>query len=133
MSSWSESHIIGLIDMDMSGHGFFATRLLTLRKWERRHIPLFSPQIALDIMLYAAASEADGRQASAKEFHLALGHSKDRVREVLQSLLTKSWIRHAPDPHDARFKRISLTAMGRELIGTYQSEYVSRVASGRAA
>lgn len=112
---------------------YFADRLLTLRQWERAHIPLFSPQIALDILLYAAAAEAAGRRASAKEFHLALGHSKDRVREVTQTLLTEDYIRYSLDPRDARFRRVSLTDRGRGLIESYQNEYVSRIAPVRAA
>ena len=32
----------------------FLTATLTIRKWERANVPFLSPQIALDIAIYAA-------------------------------------------------------------------------------
>lgn len=106
--------------------GSFASRKLALRRWERDYVPMFSPQIALDILLYAAVAEASGNPASAKEFHLALGHSKDRTREVAQSLLASHWIQHTPDVRDARVRRVTLTEKGRQLIHEYQRECLAR-------
>lgn len=111
------------------GHsGSFAHRILALRKWERNFVPLFTPQIALDILLFAAAAESAGTLASMKDFYLALGHSKDRTREVARSLLASQWIALSPDMRDARVKRVSLTDKGRDLLRQYQMECAARAA-----
>lgn len=106
----------------------FALRALALRKWERSYLPMFTPQIALDILLYAAAMEASGCLASAKDFHLALGHSKDRTREVSQCLLSSQWIRCTSDSRDARVRRVSLTDRGKDLLWGYQRECAVTIA-----
>jgi DNA-binding MarR family transcriptional regulator len=105
----------------------FARRLLLLRKWEKDNIPLLSPQIALDILLYSAASIGDGGPSSAKEFHLVIGHSKDRVREIMRDLIEQGLLRDMPDARDARVRRIVPTEAGLHLIDEYRNSLVRKL------
>lgn len=109
----------------------FARNMLLLRKWEKDHIPLLAPQIALDILLYSAASTGVREPVPTKEFHLVIGHSKDRVREVMRELTDQGLIRYLPDIRDARVKRISLTDAGLQLIEQYRSSYLDKLRNSK--
>ena len=105
----------------------FAHKLMALRKWERENLPMFSPQIAVDVLLHCAASALDDEPAASKEFHLATGHSKDRVREVVQQLIDLGVVCYLVDPRDTRVKRVMLTPRGAALVERYRQEMVERV------
>lgn len=93
--------------------------LLARRAWERQHVPLFKPQIAFDIILYCTLRSERSTPARPKDFHLAIGSSQDRVRQVLGELARDGWIEIAPDPSDARMKRIMPTARALAVIDDY--------------
>lgn len=105
----------------------FARRLLALRKWEKDNIPLLSPQIALDILLFCTAAMGVREPAPTKEFHLMTGHSKDRVREVMKELSEQGLIRCVPDARDARVRRVVPTDAGLQLIEEYRKSHVERL------
>ena len=105
----------------------FARRLLALRKWEKDNIPLLSPQIALDILLFSAAAMGVREPAPTKEFHLVTGHSKDRVRELMRELIDQGLLCDMPDSQDARVRRIVPTEAGLQLIGEYRNSLVSKL------
>lgn len=87
----------------------FAEGSLAIRRWERNFVPFSSPQIALDIALYATASKLKNRFVSSKSVHLTVGHSADRVREVLTELISGGWIAKTQHPHDKRIRLIEAT------------------------
>lgn len=105
------------VDPDLAG---FAASVLKLREWERSRVPMFAPQIALDVILYAVANLSSGQLARTKDFHLAIGNSQDRVREVMRFLENDGWIRSEADPTDARLKRIAPCQKSIDLVATYQ-------------
>lgn len=93
--------------------------LLARRIWERERFPLFKPQIALDIILYSTLQSERGSPACAKDFHIAIGSSPDRVRQVLNQLEHDGWIRSFADRQDARLRRIVPTARALEMVEEY--------------
>lgn len=111
----------------------FAHKLMTLRKWERENLPMFSPQIAVDVLLHCAASALYDEPAASKEFHLATGHSKDRVREIVQQLIDQGIVCYLVDPRDTRVKRVMLTPRGAALVENYRRELVECVGADAAA
>lgn len=102
----------------------FAHKQLTLRKWERKNLPMFAPQIAVDVLLHCAAATVYGEFAAAKDFHLVTGHSKDRVREILQQLIDQGFICYLVDPRDTRVRRVMLTPRGAVLMEKYRRAVV---------
>lgn len=108
------------VDPDLAS---FAASMLKLREWERSHVPMFAPQIALDIILYAVANMGVGRLARTKDFHLAIGNSQDRVREVMRFLENDGWIRSEADASDARLKRIAPSKKSIDLVASYQERF----------
>lgn len=113
-----------LIDI---GTAEFAHKLITLRKWERENLPMFAPQIAVDVLLHCAASALCDEPAASKEFHLATGHSKDRVREIVQQLIDLGVVCYLIDPRDTRVKRVMLTPRGATLVENYRRELLGCV------
>ena len=105
------------VDPDLAS---FAASMLKLREWERSRVPMFAPQIALDVILYAVANLSSGQMARTKDFHLAIGNSQDRVREVMRFLENDGWIRSEADPSDARLKRIAPCKKSIDLVASYQ-------------
>lgn len=87
----------------------FPTACLETRRWEKANIPFFSPQIALDIALYATAARLQNQAIASKTVHLTVGYSPDRVREVLMSLEADGWISKVPHRHDGRIRLIEAT------------------------
>lgn len=89
------------------------SRLMSLfletRRWERANIPFASPQIAFDIALYATVVRLEKQKVSAKTVHLTVGHSADRVREVLLNLEADGWVAKVPHHDDGRIKLIEAT------------------------
>lgn len=91
---------------------------------------MFAPQIAVDILLHCAAATADGEFAPAKDFHLATGHSKDRVREVLQQLIDLGFMCYLIDPRDSRVRRVMLTPRGAVLMAKYRRAVMEHTPPG---
>lgn len=87
----------------------FPMACLETRRWEKAHIPFASPQIALDIALYAMAARLENQAIASKTVHLTVGYSPDRVREVLMSLEAEGWISKVPHRHDGRIRLIEAT------------------------
>ena len=87
----------------------FPKLCLEARRWEKRNIPFASPQIALDIALYATAARLAGQPIASKAVHLTVGYSPDRVREVLIELERGGWISRIPHRHDRRIRLIEAT------------------------
>lgn len=118
-------------DLDVARIRIFARRLLAMRTWERDHLPMVSPQIALDILLYSAAS-LDAPRPPTQEFHRVTGHSKDRVREVMRDLMEQGLIRYVPDLRDARVRGVVATAAGLKLIDRYRVNLLGALGSLKA-
>jgi hypothetical protein len=87
----------------------FPKLCLEARRWEKRNIPFASPQIALDIALYATAARLEGQPIASKTVHLTVGYSADRVREVLMELERGGWISKLPHRRDRRIRLIEAT------------------------
>lgn len=87
----------------------FPTACLETRRWEKANIPFFSPQIALDIALYATAARLENQAIASKTVHLTVGYSADRVREVLICLEAEGWISRVPHHQDGRIRLIEAT------------------------
>lgn len=104
----------------------FARDLLLQRWWEREHIPLYSPQISFDLLLFIADVENSKTQPKAKDIHLAVGFSQDRVRDVLKTLKSTNWIEFQTDPKDARVRRVRLSEKGRRLLDECRNQYIKR-------
>lgn len=92
----------------------FVSDWMSLRRWERTSVPFASPQIALDVVLYAVAMRLEGREIPAKSAHLSVGHSADRVREIVSMLVAEGWLCRKPHPADGRIRLIEATD---QLIG----------------
>lgn len=106
----------------------FSQAVLTLRSWEKRRIPFFTPQIGLDVLLYVGACALNNNSAKIKEIHLALGYSQDRIREVTKQLAEDGWIEIAKHNGDGRSKSVKPTDKAIKLLEEYQSRLVSGVA-----
>lgn len=114
----------------------FSQGLLSLRRWERRFVPFSSPQIALDIALFATAARLDKRFITSKSVHLTVGHSADRVREVLAELVCDGWIAKTRHPNDKRIRVIEATDKLVYLMSEYERcarAQLSECASGFSA
>lgn len=93
--------------------------MLSLREWERTQIPLFAPQIALDVLLHVAACSAQGRTVKMKEIYLAVGYSQDRIREVVKELIAGDWLSCIRDHRDGRSRLVVATAKALDLLEAY--------------
>jgi len=108
----------------------FTAACLETRRWEKTNIPFFSPQIALDIALYATAARLENQTIASKTVHLTVGYSPDRVREVLISLEADGWISKVPHRHDGRIRLIEATDKLIALMSQYEQAkclYLSQV------
>lgn len=114
----------GLIDATTAE---FAHKLMALRKWERENLPMFSPQIAMDVLLHCASSALYDEPAATKEFYLTTGYSKDRLREIAQQLIDQGLVCYLIDPQDTRVKRVMLTPKGALLVDRYRAEMLKHV------
>jgi hypothetical protein len=111
----------------------FADALLSIRSWERSHIPLHAPQISFDILLHVAASVARHRPARMKELHLAIGYSQDRIREVVHQLAADDWIELIADARDGRSRFVQPTAKALRLLEDYRAQLLRGVGSAVTA
>lgn len=100
--------------------------LLTMRLWERQNIPLLTPVISLDVLLLAAVAKLEERELATKSFHLSLGYSEDRTREVIQELEGAGWLSSCPSAYDRRTKIVFATD---KLMGVME-EYSNLLRSG---
>lgn len=65
-----------------------------------RKLGLPYSSMAAGIVLFALMRNEQGQSAFIKDFHLALGHSEDRVSEWIQELVADGWLtlrRHGVD------------------------------------
>lgn len=111
----------------------FPALCLESRRWEKSHIPFASPQIALDIALYATAAKLENQPIASKTVHLTVGYSPDRVREVLLALEAEGWISKVPHRHDGRIRLIEATDKLIALMLQYEQvkrSYLSYIESG---
>lgn len=83
--------------------------LAFIRLWERQNIPLLTPLISLDILVLAASAKLQGKELAAKTFHLTLGYSEDRTREIIQHLEIDGWLRSSWSQEDKRMKIVTAT------------------------
>jgi len=95
-----------------------------MRAWEREHIPLPSPQISLDVLLLAASRDSENGDVQVKNFHLALKHSEDRVREIIKSLVADGWLRMDEHSDDGRVKLVRPTDKLMLLLGEYERSLI---------
>lgn len=98
----------------------FVEGALAVRRWERNFVPFSSPQIALDIALYATASRLQNRFIVSKSVHLTVGHSVDRVREVVMELVSGGWLAKVPHPIDRRIRLLEATDKLVQLMSEYE-------------
>lgn len=108
----------------------FLNATLAVRKWERANVPFLSPQIALDIAIYAAALRLEQRQLPSKNVHLTVGHSADRVREVISELVAEGWIERIVHPSDRRIRLIRATDKLLDLMNDYAHQTRAQLISG---
>lgn len=99
----------------------FVLYLIKMRSWERTRLPFVSPQIAIDISLHAVANYIHGKQMPSKTFHLVINHSADRVREVLNELVSSGWLKQIKHQRDRRIRLIEPTEKLMTLMAEYQS------------
>lgn len=93
-----------------------------LRSWEKEFVPFSSPQIALDIALYATAARLKNRLVVSKSVHLTVGYSSDRVREVLGALVADGWIEKTEHPSDRRIRLIQASDKLVDLMSEYKKQ-----------
>jgi hypothetical protein len=93
--------------------------ILVARLWERQNVPLLTPQISFDVLLFAAVSRLEQKELPVKTFHLALGYSEDRTREVIQALETGGWLLIRSSELDKRSKNIIATDKTLETLLQY--------------
>lgn len=127
-----------MLDLDaLSNHDTsigFLENLLSMRSWERQNVPLYQPQIALDILLHSSACAAKGQPAKIKDIHLAIGHSQDRIREIIRELVNGDWLIPERDKHDGRARRVLPSPKCLSLLENYRSrllDYLSRAHSSQ--
>ena len=107
----------------------FSRHLLSVRIWEYKNIPKLVPQISLDVLLYSA-SRVDG--AAVKEFHHALGHSQDRIREVLNHFSRQGWVEIRQSQSDGRTKRVIPTQKLISIVAEYRAALLRGVPMERS-
>lgn len=100
----------------------FVEGALALRRWEKEFVPFSSPQIALDIALYATAARLKNRLVVSKSVHLTVGYSSDRVRELLGALVADGWIEKTEHPSDRRIRLIQASDKLMELMSEYEKQ-----------
>jgi DNA-binding MarR family transcriptional regulator len=93
--------------------------VFALRLWERREIQLYSPQIALDILLHTTVATRRDQPAKIKHIHLAIGYSEDRVREIIKDLVANNFLELVRDQLDGRSKLVIPTAKTADILGKY--------------
>lgn len=111
---------MGLCDADAAALFAFAEGTLALRQWERNCVPFCSPQIALDIALYATAAKLRNHFIVSKSVHLTVGYSADRVREVVADLVSGGWILKTQHPSDKRVRVLEATDKLMRLMSEYE-------------
>ena len=99
----------------------FPMLCIETRRWEKANIPFMSPQIGLDIALYATAAKLQNKDVASKTVHLTVGYSSDRVREVLIELERGGWIIRKRDRQDGRIRLIEATDKLIELMLQYEN------------
>lgn len=107
----------------------FVSNWISLRRWERSSVPFSSPQIALDVALFATLMRLEGRVIPAKSAHLSVGHSADRAREIVNMLVADGWICRKSHPGDGRIRLLEATDQLVDLMMEYERgalQYVRR-------
>lgn len=107
----------------------FVSNWISLRRWERSIVPFSSPQIALDVALYATLMRLENRVIPAKGAHLAVVHSADRVREIVSMLVADGWICRKSHPADGRVRLLEATDQLLALMVEYRKgalPYITR-------
>lgn len=94
--------------------------MLIMHAWERDHVPMPAPQISLDILLFAASRDGSNGDVQVKNFHLALNHSEDRVREIIKQLVADEWLRFEVHNEDGRVKLVRPTEKLLIMLGEYE-------------
>ena len=82
-----------------------AQKLLTIRRWERLHMPFPTSPVSNEIIYLVAAKAADG-PVSVKELYLELGYSEARVSDLLRQLVDAGWIVSTQCQKDKRIRRL---------------------------
>lgn len=102
----------------------FCHFIIRMRSWEREQAPLFTPQLGFDVTVFAVALAHSGSPACTKDFHLALNASRDRIREVILSLVKKNYLCCKVDPNDFRRKLVLPTQQAVDLVEEYRRQFV---------
>lgn len=111
----------------------FTEAVLSLRNWERTEIPFFSPQISLDVLLHVSAAALRNELAKVKDVHLAIGHSQDRIREVMKQLADNDWIELLPNARDGRSRIVVPTDKSLNLLDNYRKRLISELTDKNAS
>lgn len=82
-----------------------AKKLLTIRRWERLHMPFPNSPISNEI-IYLIAARAEDEPVSVKELYLELGYSEARVSDLLRQLVEAGWIISTQCQRDKRIRRL---------------------------
>lgn len=107
-------------DTDSASLKCFLAGTLSLRKWTRENLPFLNSQIALDIAIFATSLKLDNQVMAAKSFHLAVGYSADRVREVVSDLVAGGWMLRTAHPRDKRIRFLEASDTLVALMASYE-------------
>ena len=80
----------------------FARRLLTLRAWSEKNLPLYGSNVSYELVLCVLANGGKDRAASLKHIYSKLPYSESNIRRYLRMLETDGWIRVSKDNGDMR-------------------------------
>ena len=74
----------------------------------------------MDVLLLAASRDTGNGDVQVKNFHLALKHSEDRVRDINKSLVADGWLRMDEHNEVGRVKLVRPTDKLMLLLGEYE-------------
>jgi hypothetical protein len=103
----------------------FSARLLKIRKWEEKNLPLSQSRIAFDLFILIAFSYEANQPYTLKELFNSLNYSQRGVRYVLDEMIDNGWCLLVENGHDKRFKFV----IGTDLMESKLLEYRSMVLS----
>lgn len=99
-----------------------AQKLLAIRRWERRYMPIPSSTIACEI-IYLVSARADTHPASVKDLYLDLHYSEARVSEVLRQLVQDGWIISSRSSQDGRIRQLYPSDQTKYLLVTLSMDF----------
>lgn|GEM_PF-6101118 len=95
-------------------------KLVRIREWESRHLPLDNSLIALSVLLVIARAQyANPKGATFKQVCLFASHSPQITRIHIKRMIATGWVIENRTDKDRRVKRFLLTEAARAKIDDY--------------